>query len=75
MRKELFPGIEPFQTGMLELDDTHVMYWEVSGNADGVPERPPAHRRFFDPAHYRIIIFDQRRAEGRENACRSNSFA
>ncbi len=72
MRKELFPAIEPHRTGMLELDATHVMYWELSGNADGVPAvflhggpgagATPAHRRFFDPAHYRIIIFDQRGA-------------
>ncbi len=72
MRKELFPKIEPHRTGMLELDDTHVMYWEISGNAEGVPAlflhggpgagATPEHRRFFDPAHYRIIIFDQRGA-------------
>ncbi len=72
MRKELFPKIEPHRTGMLELDDTHVMYWELSGNAEGVPAlflhggpgagATPEHRRFFDPAHYRIIIFDQRGA-------------
>ncbi len=72
MRKQLFPKIEPHRTGMLELDDTHVMYWEVSGNAEGMPAvflhggpgagATPEHRRFFDPAHYRIIIFDQRGA-------------
>ena len=72
MRKQLFPKIEPHRTGMLELDDTHVMYWELSGNAEGVPAlflhggpgagATPEHRRFFDPAHYRIIIFDQRGA-------------
>jgi proline iminopeptidase len=72
MPTELFPRIEPDVTGLLELDDLHVMYWEVSGNAGGVPVvflhgGPGAgatadHRRFFDPAHYRIIVFDQRGA-------------
>jgi len=48
------------------------MYWEQSGNPSGEPVlflhggpgagAAPAHRRFFDPAHYRIIIFDQRGA-------------
>ena len=46
------------------------MYWEVSGNPDGVPAvflhggpgagASPSHRRFFDPDHYRIVVFDQR---------------
>ncbi len=72
MPTELFPRIEPGVTGLLELDGLHVMYWEVSGNADGVPVvflhggpgagATPNHRRFFDPAYYRIIIFDQRGA-------------
>jgi proline iminopeptidase len=48
------------------------MYWEESGNPLGAPilflhggpgaGAAPAHRRFFDPAHYRIVIFDQRGA-------------
>ena len=55
---------------MLALDGRHVMYWEQVGNPDGVPVvflhggpgagATSAHRRFFDPEHYRIIIFDQR---------------
>ncbi len=57
---------------MLDLDGRHRMYWEQSGNPSGVPVlfmhggpgagSTPAHRRFFDPNHYRIIIFDQRGA-------------
>jgi proline iminopeptidase len=57
---------------MLALDHGHRMYWEESGNPDGVPVvflhgGPGAgciadHRRFFDPAAYRIILFDQRGA-------------
>lgn len=69
---ELFPEIEPYSSGFLEVDDEHKLYWEQSGNPDGVPivllhggpgaGATPAHRRFFNPAHYRIIIFDQRGA-------------
>lgn len=68
----LFPEIQPHRTGMLVLDDVHTMYWEESGNPAGMPVvflhggpgagAAPAHRRFFDPDHYRIIIFDQRGA-------------
>ncbi|MBM3357435.1 MAG: prolyl aminopeptidase [Betaproteobacteria bacterium] len=71
-RAELYPEIEPHRAGMLALDATHTMYWEESGNAAGTPVlflhggpgagSSPAHRRFFDPAHYRIVIFDQRGA-------------
>jgi proline iminopeptidase len=69
-RTELFPEIEPFGAGLLPLDDGHVMYWEESGNPRGLPVlflhggpgagASPAHRRFFDPRFYRIVIFDQR---------------
>lgn len=71
-RAELYPEIEPYNAGMLELDGLHRMYWEESGNPKGKPVvflhggpgagSAPAHRRFFDPAHYRIVIFDQRGA-------------
>lgn len=69
---DLFPSINPYSSGFLELDDTHKMYWEQSGNPDGVPVvlfhggpgagATATHRRFFDPDFYRIIIFDQRGA-------------
>jgi proline iminopeptidase len=71
-RTELFPPIEPYDHGKLPVDDIHIMYWEQSGNPDGIPVlflhggpgagASPNHRRFFDPARYRIIIFDQRGA-------------
>ena len=71
-REQLFQPINPYETGRLERDDTHVMYWEQSGNPQGLPVvflhggpgagSTPVHRRFFDPAAYRIIIFDQRGA-------------
>ncbi len=67
---DLFPPIAPYEKGMLQVDDLHRLYWEQSGNPQGVPVlflhggpgagASPAHRRFFDPDHYRIIIMDQR---------------
>ena len=72
LRTELYPEIEPYEAGMLALDGLHQLYWEASGKPDGKPVvflhggpgagASPAHRRFFDPKHYRIIIFDQRGA-------------
>lgn len=65
-----FPSIEPYETGYLETNSEHVLYWEESGNPSGSPilmlhggpggGTNPDQRRFFDPAHYRIILFDQR---------------
>jgi len=69
---DLFPSITPFSTGFLEVDDGHELYWEQSGNPDGIPivllhggpgaGTSPVHRRLFDPDHYRIILYDQRGA-------------
>lgn len=70
VRAEIYPHLEPFASGRLRLDSLHEMYWEVSGNPHGTPVlflhggpgagASPAHRRFFDPEFYRIVIFDQR---------------
>lgn len=72
VRLELYPELEPYSSGMLALDGVHHMYWEQCGNPRGAPVlflhggpgagAAPPHRRFFDPAHYRIVIFDQRGA-------------
>lgn len=72
MREDLYLPIEPNYSGYLELDGLHQMYWEESGNSDGVPVvvlhggpgggTSPYMRQFFDPQHYRIILFDQRGA-------------
>ncbi|HVJ54113.1 MAG TPA: prolyl aminopeptidase [Aliidongia sp.] len=69
---DLFPPIEPFRSGRLPVDATHTLYWEESGNPQGVPViflhggpgsgATPTHRRFFDPSFYRIVVFDQRGA-------------
>jgi proline iminopeptidase len=71
-RRDLYPPIEPYRTGNLRLDGRHTMYWEQSGNPCGAPAlflhggpgagATAVHRRFFDPDHWRIIIFDQRGA-------------
>jgi len=71
-RQNLFPKIEPYADGMLPVGGGHEIYWEQSGNPDGVPVvflhggpgagANSAHRRFFDPDFYRIVIFDQRGA-------------
>lgn len=68
----LFPAIEPYETGMLPVDEIHTLYWEQSGNPNGIPVvfvhggpgggTSPKGRRFFDPMHYRIVLFDQRGA-------------
>lgn len=68
--RELYPEIEPFHTGRLKVSDIHELYYEQCGNADGAPVLflhggpgggiTEKHRRYFDPAHYRIVLFDQR---------------
>jgi proline iminopeptidase len=68
----LYPPIEPTRQGWLTVGGTHRLYWEESGNPTGQPVvflhgGPGAgcaalHRRFFDPQHYRIVLFDQRGA-------------
>lgn len=68
----LFPEITPHRHGFLEPGGVHRIYWEESGNPAGMPVlflhggpgsgTSPMQRRFFDPAYYRIILFDQRGA-------------
>ena len=68
--RELYPEIEAHDSGMLRVGDGHALYYDVSGNPDGVPAIflhggpgggiSPRSRRFFDPAFFRIVIFDQR---------------
>lgn len=68
----LFPEIEPYATHRLAVDEPHVLYVEECGNPAGLPVLflhggpgagfQPWNRRFFDPARYRIVLFDQRGA-------------
>jgi proline iminopeptidase len=69
---DLFPPIDARASGHLAVGRPHRLYWEESGNPDGVPVVflhggpgrgcGPAFRRFFDPTFWRIILFDQRGA-------------
>ena len=69
-RRTLYPEIQPYQTGMLDVGDGHSLYWELSGNPDGKPVvflhggpgggSSPEHRRQFNPEKYKILVFDQR---------------
>jgi proline iminopeptidase len=66
----LYPPVTPYASGMLETTGVHRLYWETSGNPEGIPVlfvhggpgsgTSPGQRQFFDPARYRIILFDQR---------------
>ena len=68
--RTLYPEIEPFHTGMLDVGDGHEIYWEASGNPEGKPVvflhggpgagASASHRRLFDPEKYRIVLLDQR---------------
>lgn len=82
---DVFPPVEPYRSGLLPVDDLHTLYWEECGNPQGVPVLflhggpgaglSPRHRQFFDPAHYRIVLFDQRGA-GKSTPlgeCRNNT--
>ena len=72
MTHTLFPPIAPYRTGFMPVDAVHTLYWEECGNPQGVPVLflhggpgsglSPKHRQFFDPAYYRIVLFDQRGA-------------
>jgi proline iminopeptidase len=83
-RRTFYPEIDPYRTGTLRVSDVHEIYFEESGNPHGKPAvfvhggpgggTEGRQRRFFDPAAYRIVLFDQRgcgksrpHAELREN--------
>ncbi|MDZ3822709.1 MAG: prolyl aminopeptidase [Pseudoxanthomonas sp.] len=66
----LYPDIEPFDSGWLQVSPIHRIRYEQSGNPQGKPVvglhggpgagASPRMRRFFDPSRYRIVLFDQR---------------
>src|SRR5215213_4564983 len=70
--RSLYPPIEPYEEGSLPVSPHHTLYYEQSGNPEGLPVvflhggpgigTVPDFRRFFDPAGYRIVLFDQRGA-------------
>jgi proline iminopeptidase len=65
-----YPDITPFEKGRLRVDDLHEIYYEQYGNPRGKPAlfvhggpgggTTPAQARFWDPNHYRVVLFDQR---------------
>lgn len=70
MKYSAFPPIEPYKTGRLKVSDLHEIYFEEVGNPNGSPILfihggpgggvSPDHRQYYDPTHYRIVLFDQR---------------
>jgi proline iminopeptidase len=69
-RRTLYPEIEPYESGMLDVGDGHSLYWERCGTPGAKPAvflhggpgggSSPGHRRQFDPALYDVLLFDQR---------------
>lgn len=69
-KRGLYPPVAPYNSGYLQVADLHELYFEECGNPNGKPVvflhggpgagSNAAVRRFFDPARYRIVIFDQR---------------
>jgi proline iminopeptidase len=65
-----YPEIEPYASGLLDVGDGNRVYWEAVGNPQGKPALVvhggpgsgcgTGTRRYFDPARYRLILFDQR---------------
>ncbi|NET06410.1 MAG: prolyl aminopeptidase [Symploca sp. SIO2B6] len=68
--RELYPLIEPYNQGNLKVSELHTIYFEESGNPEGKPViflhggpgggSQPKYRQYFDPAKWRVILFDQR---------------
>ena len=69
-RRTLYPPIEPYTSGMLDVGDGHSVYWERCGTPGGKPAVflhggpgggcGPGQRQQFDPALYDVLLFDQR---------------
>ena len=72
--RQLYPAIEPYASGMLDVGDGHSIYYERVGTPGAKPAvflhgGPGAgcsedHRRLFDPARYDVLLFDQRGCGG-----------
>lgn len=68
--RELYPGIEPYQTGILQVSGLHKIYYEQVGNPNGKPVVflhggpgggiDAVYYRYFDPEKWRVVLFDQR---------------
>ena len=82
--RTLYPAIKENFSEMLDVDGTHTIYYEESGNPNGVPViflhggpgcgTAPSCRQYFDPEFYRIILFDQRGSgKSTPRACLENN--
>jgi proline iminopeptidase len=70
--RTLYPEIQPYKSGHLDVGDGHCLYWELCGNPNGKPAvflhggpgsgMSKDHRRQFDPERYNVLLFDQRGA-------------
>lgn len=68
--RELYPPLQPYQEGTLQVSDLHKIYFQEAGNPDGKPALflhggpgggiVPVYRQYFDPRRWRIVLFDQR---------------
>ncbi|NJM56203.1 MAG: prolyl aminopeptidase [Synechococcales cyanobacterium RU_4_20] len=68
--RHLYPPIDPYGRGMLQVSDLHMIYFEESGNPEGIPVivlhggpgggSQPSYRQYFDPRVWRIVQLDQR---------------
>ena len=68
--RTLYPALEPYASGMLDVGDGHSIYYERVGTPGAKPAVflhggpgggcSPDHRRLFDPARYDVMLFDQR---------------
>jgi proline iminopeptidase len=66
----MYPPLQPYRTGRLKVSDVHELHFEECGNPQGQPVVvvhggpgagcSPRQRQFFDPARYRVVLFDQR---------------
>ena len=72
VRVRVYPALEPYASGLLDVGDGHQLYWEACGQPTGKPAVvlhggpgsgcTPGHRWYFDPSIYRVVLFDQRGA-------------